>query len=77
MYVNQPIKIGECLLNKLDFYHPIKSTNIDFMHSIFLGVMKNMFSYWFDTSNKNYSLSSNIIELNKRLLNCRYFSLIN
>ena len=40
------------------------------MHSIFLGVVKSFFCYWFDHVNtKPYSLKSRIKEKDERLLN--------
>ncbi len=63
---------GPCFLNKLSDYHPILSTNIDFMHTVCLGVVKLLFSYWFDsTREKKYCLKNKLTLLNKKLKECR------
>jgi len=63
---------GNCLLSKLKFYDIIRSSNIDMMHSIFLGVMKTLFKYWFSsTLDRPYCLKSSIDLINKKLLECR------
>jgi hypothetical protein len=38
---------GEFMLNKLHLYNPVLNTTIDIMHSLFLGVAKSLFKYWF------------------------------
>lgn len=64
--------LGPCFLGRLSSYHPILSTNIDFMHSVCLGVIKKLFTYWFDsTLEKAYCLRSKIINLNIKLKRCR------
>ncbi|CAF0975863.1 unnamed protein product [Brachionus calyciflorus] len=58
---------GKCPLDGLKYFNPVINTNIDGMHSIFLGVVKTLFSYWFDSpSEKRYSLKDkmNMIEEN-------------
>lgn len=63
---------GDCIFNSLTYFNPVVSTNIDVMHSIFLGLIKNMFSYWFDhPATKKYSLRSMLDNLNEKLLSCR------
>ena len=59
---------GRCLLSVLKYFEPIRCTNIDLMHSIYLGVCKMLFFYWFvaPMSNK-FSLKSKLNELNKKL----------
>ena len=64
--------LGECVLSKLRFYHPITSNQIDVMHSIFLGVCKLFFSYWFCSSLKsNYCLKNQLDILNDKLLSIK------
>lgn len=41
------------------------------MHSLFLGTIKSLFVYWFDTSSKPYSLKSKINQIDRRLLRIR------
>ena len=68
---NKPVKgvKGKCLLSILKYFHPISSSMIDFMHSIFLGVCKLLFYYWFTAPTTNsYSLKSKLNELNVKLL---------
>lgn len=63
---------GYSVLGKLEYFNPIISTNIDVMHSVFLGICKDLFFYWFDhPKSAQYSLANNIEELNKRLLSCQ------
>ncbi|RNA09940.1 hypothetical protein BpHYR1_050702 [Brachionus plicatilis] len=40
---------GETILSRLRFLRPTKSIVIDPMHTIFLGVVKDLFRYWFDS----------------------------
>jgi hypothetical protein len=63
---------GPCCLFYLRFYHPIFSTNIDVMHSILLGVVKQLFGYWFSKpSSENYSLINKTAELEERMSRIR------
>jgi hypothetical protein len=63
---------GFSSLTELIFFDIIKSTNIDIMHSIFLGVVKLMFVYWFNSKlEKPYCMKQHIGILNGRLLSCR------
>ncbi len=63
---------GICLLTKLKHFQPFVSTIIDVMHSVFLGVVKNLFYYLFDAPVTNsYSLKSKISVLNKKLTSIR------
>ena len=63
---------GNCIFNKLSYFNPVVNCNIDIMHSLFLGVVKTLFVYWFDhPSSHNYSLKSKISDLNQRLLDCQ------
>lgn len=67
---------GECLLSKLRFFHPTKSTSIDIMHSVYLGIVKKLFVYWFEHKSKPYSLVPFIPEINSRLSKIRPASFI-
>jgi hypothetical protein len=59
---------GRCLLSVLKYFEPIRCTNIDLMHSIYLGVCKMLFFYWFFAPMANkYSLKTKLNELNKKL----------
>ena len=44
---------GKSILSKLEFYNPIESTNIDYMHSIVEGVVKKFFKIWFEDKKDN------------------------
>ncbi|CAF0831338.1 unnamed protein product [Brachionus calyciflorus] len=69
---------GETILMKLKFYKTIESTVIDSMHTIFLGVIKKLFRYWFEFSSKEpYSLKNKKKEINERLQNLRPPSSLN
>jgi len=59
---------GPCQLSRCKFYNVYKSTNIDFMHLIGLGVIKSLFEYWFDKKLGPYSLRDNYNEIEKRYL---------
>ena len=39
---------GTCSLNRLKYFCPIRSTAIDYMHTLCEGVIKDMFNYWFE-----------------------------
>ena len=57
--------LGKCVLNELRYYHPIKSNQIDVMHSIFLGFCKLLFSYWFRSNlNERYCMKDKLDILN-------------
>ena len=72
LYCRQNGIKGDCILTKLSFFNPVVNCNIDIMHSLFLGVIKTLFVYWFDhPSSHNYSLRSKIFDLNQRLLSCQ------
>jgi hypothetical protein len=58
--------LGECILSKLRFYHPIKSNQIDVMHSICLGICKLFFVYWFNSCLvKSYCLKNHMDQKSK------------
>jgi hypothetical protein len=64
--------LGECILSKLRFYHPIKSNQIDVMHSICLGICKLFFVYWFNSCLvKSYCLKNHMDILNSKLKTMR------
>lgn len=58
--------LGPCFLNNLTYFQVVQSMSIDFMHSICLGVIKNMFNYWFN-DHKKYSLKTRLEDLNEKL----------
>lgn len=59
---------GVCLLSKLKHFNPFHCTIIDIMHSVFLGVVKNLFYYFFEApANNPFSLKNKISILNKKL----------
>jgi len=65
--------LGPCFLNNFTYFQVVESMTIDFMHSICLGVIKNMFNYWFTDQNKKYSMKSKLELLNERFY---FYSLI-
>lgn len=59
-------------LSELSYFHPIFNSNVDSMHSVFYGVIKNLFVFWFDHPIKSkYSLKNRINAINNRLLQIR------
>ena len=63
---------GVCCLSYLKFYHPVSSTCIDYMHSVLEGVLKSLFSLWFEKDNDlKYSLKSHINKIDARLVAIR------
>lgn len=60
---------GPCCLSSLKYFKPCSSICIDFMHSLLEGVIKKLFSFWFDSthSKKEFSLRKNQQEIEKRL----------
>ena len=63
---------NKCLLSILKYYKPIESTNIDTMHTLWLGFCKLHFQYLFSHKSTNkYSMKSNLVELNQRILACK------
>ena len=61
------IKPGGTILSELKHFHPVVNTQIDTMHSLFYGVVKGLFRYWFDEQGPQ-SLKSKQDVLNERLL---------
>ena len=60
---------GPCILKSLKYFHPIRSTCIDYMHSVLEGVIKNFFKYWFasEFSKRSFSLRKYMKEIEIRL----------
>jgi len=61
---------GISCLNGLKHYKVLGSTCIDYMHSLLEGVIKNFFSFWFDSecSTGAYSMRKYMQEIDNRLL---------
>ena len=63
---------GACLLTKLKYFKSFTSTIIDTMHSVFLGVVKNLFYYLFEAIATNsethqyFSFKKKLELLNKK-----------
>ena len=62
---------GATLLSRLKFYSVPNSIQIDLMHTIGLGVIKELFSYWFDAKLGPYTLRHSYDKIEKRYLNIR------
>ena len=63
---------GDCVFNSLKYFNPVISINKDAMRSIFLGLIKILFVYWFEKSESNVdSLKDNLEVLNEKLLECK------
>jgi hypothetical protein len=60
---------GPCCLSSLKYFYPVTSFCIDFMHSLLEGVIKKLFSFWFDSpySKKDFCLRKWQQEIEKRL----------
>ena len=60
---------GPCCLSSLKYFNPVSSFCIDFMHSLLEGVVKKLFSFWFDSTHgkKDCSLRKYQQEIEKRL----------
>jgi hypothetical protein len=60
---------GPCILSCLKHFHPIRSTCIDYMHSVLEGVIKNFFKYWFSSefTKAPFSLRKYMKEIDHRL----------
>ena len=59
---------GPTLLSKLKFYSVSESIQIDLMHSVGLGVIKNLFEYWFDFKLGPYSLRHKFDQIEQRFM---------
>ena len=62
---------GSTVLSKCSFYSVCDSTQIDYMHSIGLGLIKNLFQYWFDEKLGDYSLRYYYDKIEQRYLSIR------
>ena len=54
-------------MSYFQFYQPLNNTNIDTMHSVFYGVIKGLFNYWFEIKCEA-SLIRKIDEIDQKLL---------
>ncbi|CAF1013092.1 unnamed protein product, partial [Brachionus calyciflorus] len=62
----------KCILSELKYFHPVKNTIINAIHSISQGVIKGLFDYWIDhPMARKYSLKSKIYEIDERLKRIR------
>jgi hypothetical protein len=64
------VKPGGTILNELKHFKPVESTQIDAMHSVFYGVVKGLFRYWFDEVGPQ-SLKPNIDLLGQKLISIK------
>lgn len=66
------------VLDSLKNYDIVKSTSIDIMHTLFLGLNKLFFNYWFSPKyrNEKFSLCSRKSYIDSRLLRTRPPSLV-
>lgn len=63
---------GDCILNKLKYFNVIESTDIDAMHSLWLGFGKLLLTYLIQhKSSSKYSLKNKLGLLNSQLLSCK------
>ncbi len=62
---------GSTLLAQCSFYSVSSSVQIDLMHTVGLGVIKNLFEYWFDFKLGEYSLRYYYDEIEKRYVSIR------
>jgi hypothetical protein len=59
---------GKSLVVDLKYYLPLENTNIDSMHSVFYGVLKHLFKYWFEhPSDEKYSFKRYLVTIEARL----------
>ncbi|CAF1033550.1 unnamed protein product [Brachionus calyciflorus] len=69
--LKQKTKFGikdKCILSELKYFHPIRNTLIDSMHTISNGVIKLMFSYWFEKpKSQPYSLRERMEQIDERI----------
>lgn len=70
---------GSSPLLKLPFYDIVMSTTIDYMHSVCIGVLKQNFTYWFDSAHRfmSFSIRTKIDIINKKLENIHVPKTIN
>ena len=84
--LDKPIKkfdsrgvMTESIFSYLKLYHPTVNTNIDYMHSVLYGVVKKLFFYWFEKTEKkelgkkklNFSLKDQMEVISEKLLRVR------
>jgi hypothetical protein len=63
---------GRCILSNAQYFNPVQSTCIDYMHSVLEGVCKNLLKYWFDLPSTNeFSIKKFSTEINLRLKNIK------
>jgi hypothetical protein len=59
---------GKSLVSDLKYYLPLDNTNIDCMHSVFYGVIKQLFRYWFEYPKESkYSFRKYLFTIEARL----------
>ncbi len=65
--------LGRCCLSYLEFFHPVSSTCIDYIHSLLEGVIKSMFYRWFDQENSRMecSLRHQMQQIDTRIINIK------
>jgi hypothetical protein len=61
---------GPCILSNCKYFKPISSTCIDYMHSVLEGVIKKLFTHWFDSkySSKCFSIRKFMHTIDDRIL---------
>ena len=62
---------GSTLLNSLKFYSVSNSIQIDLMHTVGYGVIKELFYYWFDAKLGPYTLRHSYDQIEKRYMSIR------
>lgn len=61
---------GKSVLSSPKYFHSVKSTCIDYMHSVLEGVVKNFFKFWFcSEANAPYSMKKYMQEIDQRIVN--------
>jgi hypothetical protein len=58
---------GPSLLSQLKYYKPTENTNIDCMHSLFYGVIRHLFKYWFELPKSKYSFKDYLEAIQQRM----------
>jgi hypothetical protein len=61
---------GPCILSNCKYYKLILSTCIDYVHSVLEGVIKKLFTYWFDSkySSRCFSIRKFMQTIDDRIL---------
>lgn len=59
-----------CLIEGFDI---VRGMPVDYMHGVLLGIVKMLFSFWFDNKKKKetYYIGDMISEIDERLLQCQ------